>query len=402
MMPTRSIIFAGLLVFAMGQTILFALLGPVARDMGLQEWQVGAIISASAVVFVIVSPFWGRLVDVWGRKAVIVAGLAGYAAATLLFAAILEAGLRGLFGGTLIFAALVGSRLLYALASGGIQPAGVALMADLTDESGRSAGMAMVGAAFGLGSVLGPAVAAALVLFGVLVPLILAAALAIVLAIAVTAFVENPPRRSASVATIPDAKASLPAIAPFLLLALLTFIAISALQQTAAFYIQDFTGSGTAEAAQQAGYAFMALAAAMLVVQGLAVQVWKPSPDLMLGAGFPIAAFGTLVYLVAPSLPLIILGFALMGTGFGLVQPGLVSIVSLRASAETQGAAAGYVQSAMAGGFVVGPLAGTAIYALSPSAPLLLALACVLLAFLGFLAIVRRQRLQAIPRTPAQ
>ena len=41
----RAIIFAGLMVFAMGQTILFALLGPATREMGFAEWQVGAIIS---------------------------------------------------------------------------------------------------------------------------------------------------------------------------------------------------------------------------------------------------------------------------------------------------------------------------------------------------------------------
>ena len=51
----RAIIFAGLIVFAMGQTILFALLGPAAREMGFAEWQVGAIISTSAVVVVVVS-----------------------------------------------------------------------------------------------------------------------------------------------------------------------------------------------------------------------------------------------------------------------------------------------------------------------------------------------------------
>ncbi|MEM6585803.1 MAG: MFS transporter, partial [Pseudomonadota bacterium] len=71
----RAIIFAGLMVFAMGQTILFALLGPATREMGFAEWQVGAIISTSAVVFVAISALWGRIADRWGRRNTIVTGL---------------------------------------------------------------------------------------------------------------------------------------------------------------------------------------------------------------------------------------------------------------------------------------------------------------------------------------
>ncbi|MEM9311926.1 MAG: MFS transporter [Pseudomonadota bacterium] len=372
----RAIIFTGLMIFAMGQTILFALLGPAARDIGFAEWQVGAIISTSAVVFVLISPVWGTLADRWGRKNVIVSGLASYALATLLFAWLLSLGLAGVLAGGTAFASLIGARLLYSLGSGGIQPAAVAMMADLTSKADRSAGVAAVGAAFGLGTVLGPGVASLLVDFGLLVPLLTAAAGAFVIALLAAVFVKDPPRRDQAEDANEDAKPDLLALAPFLALGTGTFVAISAIQQTMSFFIQDFTGTDAIAATKLAGNAFVVLAVATLVVQAGVVQKLKPAPSIMLGYGLPIATLGIVTMALAPSYAIILVGFGIMGAGFGLVQPGISAIVSLATGAEAQGNAAGYVQAAMAGGFVIGPIAGTSLYALSPKAPLMLAIAC--------------------------
>lgn len=372
----RAIILTGLAVFAMGQTILFALLGPAAREIGFAEWQVGAIISASAVAFVIVSPIWGKIADRWGRKNVIVTGLASYGASTLLFAWLLRLGIDGILIGSGAFAALICARLLYSVGSGGIQPAAVALMADLTSRSDRSAGVAAVGAAFGIGTVVGPALAYMFVGFGLLVPLLMAAAAALLLAMLGAFFVNDPARECEEDEAVEQSRASLRSLAPFLLLAFGSFIAISAIQQTMAFFLQDFTGSTAEETARLAGNAFVVLALAMLIVQGGIVQKLKPSPSIMLRAGYPIAVVGIGVMAFAPTYWIIILGFGLMGAGFGLVQPGISAIVSLSVGAEVQGSAAGYVQAAMAGGFVVGPLAGTLIYSVDPTAPFYLAMGC--------------------------
>lgn len=381
----RAIIFVGLTIFAMGQTILFALLGPAAREIGLAEWQVGAIISASAIVFVLISPLWGTLADRWGRKNVIVTGLGSYALATFLFAWLLGLGLDGALGVGTAFVAMVGARVLYALGSGGIQPAAVAMMADLTSSKDRSAGVAAVGAAFGLGTVVGPALAFAFVGFGLLVPLVVAAASALFIAAMAAAFVTDPPRSQTAESGSKKHKPDLAALAPYLALALGTFVAISAIQQTMAFFIQDFTGSDATETTRLAGNAFVVLALAMLTVQGGIVQKLKPAPTLMLKFGFPIAIVGVVTMALAPSYVIIVIGFGIMGAGFGLVQPGISAVVSLTADAEAQGNAAGYVQAAMAGGFVVGPLAGTAIYNITPIAPLVMAIACCIACYALFL-----------------
>ncbi len=385
----RGVVFAGLLVYALGQTILFALMGPAAREIGMPEWQVGAIVSASAVVFVFASPMWGRLADRLSRRAVFVFGLFGYGAATLLFAWLLDAGLNGWIGAATTFSALLAARLLYALLAGGIQPAAVALMADLTSRTDRSAGMVLVGAGFGLGSVLGPAFAAALVGFGLLVPLFAAAGLAILVAMAALVFLRPPSHKDADADSVAP-KVPLGRIAPFLALAFGIYLAIAALQQTTAFYIQDFTQSNPLEAARLSGFAFMTLAAAILLVQGGVVQLLKPSPALMLGLGVPIAAIGIAAYALAPGYGWLLAAFGVMGVGFGLAQPGVSAAVSLRIAADAQGGAAGLVQAAMAGGFVVGPIAGTLLYTVNPRGPMMLSFASLLLCGLLFLAALRR------------
>jgi MFS family permease len=380
-------VFAGLMVFAMGQTILFAVMGPVAREIGMPEWQVGVVIAASALTVMLVSPLWGRLTDRWGRKRVIVAGLAGYGLATLLFAGLLAAGAAGVIGAALAFFALVAARVLYAMASGGIQPAAVALMADLTAEKDRSAGIALVGAAFGIGTVLGPALAAGLVGFGVLTPLFAAAGAALVIAALSAARIVDPPRRNDVTETGGAASGLPPGLLALLSLSFLLYVAIATIQQTAAFYIQDFTGADAVTTARLTGYAFVALAVAMLVVQGGLVQALKPPPGRMVALGLPIAAAGLGLYLAAPSIGWVIAAFALMGAGFGAVQPGISALVSLRTGADAQGRAAGFVQAAMAGGFVVGPLAGTVLYGAAPNAPIWLALGAVAACWLVFLGL---------------
>lgn len=381
---TRGLLFGGLMSFAMGQTILFAVLGPVARQVGLAEWQVGVVIAASAFTVVLVSPIWGRWSDQWGRRRVILVGLLAYGAATSVFAGLLAAGMAGAIGATSLFAALVAARVLFALTTAGIQPSAVALMADLTDNAGRSAGVALVGAAFGIGTVLGPALAAALVGLGVLVPLFAVAGAALLVALLGAFRLANPPRppHSATADAAPAAAVP-PAVRPALGLVFLLYLAQATLQQTAAFYIMDFTGTTGAAGARLAGQAFVALALAMLLVQGGLVQSLKPLPRRMVALGLPIAATGLLGLIFAPSFPFLLMAFAVLGIGFGLAQPGITALVSLASGSAVQGRAAGLVQSAMAAGFVVGPLAGTGLYGIAHRAPFWLALgALALCAFL--------------------
>ena len=93
------IIFIGVLSTGMGQTVVFAILPSLGRDLGLKEFEVGLIITGSSIVYSTFSPIWGRASDRWGRKKIMLVGLFGYTAGTFLFATTFLAGYREILTG---------------------------------------------------------------------------------------------------------------------------------------------------------------------------------------------------------------------------------------------------------------------------------------------------------------
>ena len=156
----KRILLISLVVVGMGFTVLFPILAPVGREMGLTEFQITAIIGASSITVFLASPRWGRLSDRLGRKAVILIGLFGFAFGTFLFNGVIYLGLSAAITGTTLFAALVASRMVHAAVMSATMPAANAFMADITSPENRTKGMGAAGAANNFGSMLGPAVAA--------------------------------------------------------------------------------------------------------------------------------------------------------------------------------------------------------------------------------------------------
>jgi len=70
-----AILFVSLMCVGAGQSILYAILPPISRQLGLSEVQVTAIFAVSAAIWVFSSPFWGRRSDLMGRKPVMLLGL---------------------------------------------------------------------------------------------------------------------------------------------------------------------------------------------------------------------------------------------------------------------------------------------------------------------------------------
>jgi len=68
----------------MGFSVLFPVLAPLGREIGLQEIQITTIISCSSLMVFLATPIWGRLSDRLGRKPVMLIGLFGFAAGTAL------------------------------------------------------------------------------------------------------------------------------------------------------------------------------------------------------------------------------------------------------------------------------------------------------------------------------
>jgi len=292
----RRTLLVSLVSVGMGFTVLFPVLAPLGREIGLSEVEITLIIGASGLVVFLSSPIWGRASDRWGRKRVMLFGLFGYAAGTVLFNSALYAGLSGALTGWALLGVLMITRMIHASMMSATMPAANAYMADLTDAASRTRGMGAAGAANNLGSILGPAVAG-LAVISLLTPLWVMAAVAFLNGLFVWRFLPEPPRHRAP--TRPKRlKYSDPRILPFVVIGVLMFTGMALVQQTMGFRFQDALGLNAGDTARTVGIAMMLSAACSLISQGFIVQRLSLRPFTLLRL----------------ALPLLILAFVIMAT----------------------------------------------------------------------------------------
>lgn len=366
----KAYLFVGLFAAYAGLMLANPVFPPLARQLGLTELQAGLVISVSALAFAICSPVWGWLSDRIGRKPVFIIGLAGLSVSYAVFAGTAHLGLIGFLTGAGLLAALFATRIIVGVMVGAVPVSAQAYMADITASADRSAGMALIGAANGLGTLLGPALAALLVTFGLLAPFYAGAAIALVAAL-VLVILMPPSPRTQRMDTPPRILPWDHRVWPFLFLAFATVIVIVLLQITLGFYLIDQFALEPVAAAQAASIGLLVVGVALAIVQGVFVTRFKWSPRTLLRAGAPIMVLGLTGAVVAPNLPLLVAGFAAMGIAGGLLFPGFTSGASLAVSENEQGAIAGLNAATTGAGAVLGPLIGTALYQIEITAPYL-------------------------------
>ncbi len=385
----RTLLFS-LVSVGMGFTVLFPILAPLGREMGLSEIQITTIIGSSGLVVFLTSPIWGRRSDAWGRKRVLLCGLFGFSAGTFLFNSVLYLGLAGILTGSLLFIALVIARVTHASVMSASMPAANAYMADITDAASRTRGMAAAGAANNIGTILGPAVAG-LAVISLLTPLWVMAAIAFLNGLFVWRFLEEPPKHQTPVVR-DRLKYSDPRILPFIIIGIAMFTGMGLVQQTMGFRFQDALGLSAAETAQNFGFAMMLSGASSLFSQAVIVQRFNLAPFTLLRFAIPllIVAF-TMMALLETQLWLTI-AMMVQGLGMGLASPGFTAGASLAVSPEEQGAVAGVAGSCGPLGFTLGPFIGGALYTLSPTAPYFFAAGLFLILFLFMNQLGKRVR----------
>lgn len=363
------VVLLAVFVVTLGNVTIHATVGLFGRSIGLSEFQVGVIIASSALLFALTSSRWGRFADERGRRPVILSGLVGAAVSLLLFGALFTLK-KGDVDVLVAFLALLGARTVYGVLCGGVQPAATAYMADITSHRDRATGVAMVGAAFGLGTVAGPVMVALLVERGFAVAPLVACVLTMLTAIVVVALLRDLPAAPAMSMSPPTA--STDRVTPYLVLAFVFHFAFAGLQATNAFYVQDTLKVGTVEAVQQASLVSLTFAASSFVFQAFAVRLLKWSPRKLLSTGFVVCGIASLSCIAAPDIGWLLLAFGLMGIGFAATQSGLAAGASLASSDNRQGWVAGQLQAAMSAAWIIGPLAGAALYEVAMAGPLIL------------------------------
>jgi MFS family permease len=330
----------------------------------------------------VASPMWGRRSERVGRKPVLLTGVLGFAAGFAAFGVVAQLGLQHVVSGTPLFALLLLSRAGGGTFSSATIPTAQAYVADVTGREDRTAGMAVIGAAFGLGVIFGPAIGAGLAGISLLAPVYFSAALALANAAFIALRLKEPERRLQS--NPPELGPVALKVWPLLVVGVTVSLASVAMEQTIGFYFQDRLALSPRDTARAVGLALVSYGVVAVIAQGFIVRRFRWPPLQLLGSGLPCALLGFVGLIFARRLPGLTMALTLQGFGQGLAVPGVTSAASLGASEDEQGAVAGLNGSAQALGRLLGPVVGTALYQVRPEYPygfsaLLLALVIVIL-----------------------
>ena len=390
-MPPLGLLFLTLLNSVLGLSILFPILGPLGRELGLSEVQVGLFSTAYALMQFLLSPYWGRRSE-RGRKPVLLLGILGFALSFFLFGLFAFLGQKGLLSPSLLFPLLLLTRLLGGAFSSATLPTAQAYVADVTGRENRTAGMALLGAAFGLAVILGPALGAGLAaLLGLLAPVFFSAGFALLNALFVQLVL--PESRTGAPREVRRLSPLDPRVFPLLLLGFTLNLSGVALEQTVAFYFQDRLGLSGVATAKAVGTALVLYGLVAVFIQGFLVRRLSWPPRTLLLLGIPLGILGFLTLVLAQSFFALTLGLALQGAGVALAGPGVTAALSLAVGEGEQGLVAGLNSSAQALGRMLGPLLGTGLYRLAPEAPYLLGAMLLFLTLLFLPALFRKVQL---------
>lgn len=391
----RRTLLISLVSVGMGFTVLLPILAPLGREIGLSEIQITFIIGASALCVFLASPVWGRISDRWGRKRVLLIGLFGFAAGTVLFNSVLHAGLVGALTGTALFVCLVLARMGHAALMAASMPAASAYMADITDAANRTKGMGAAGAANNLGAILGPAVAG-LAFISLLTPLWVMAAVALVNGLFVWRFLPEPPRpvpeaqEESTGSQVPRLRFLDARILPFVVVGVTMFTGMALVQQTMGFRFQDALVLNAEDTASAVAVAMMSSAVCSLIAQGLVVQRLSLPPFTLLRLAMPLLIVAFSMMALFETRWALTLAMMVQGFGMGLAGPAFMAGASLAVSGREQGAVAGIAGSCGPLGFALGPLLGGALYQFSPTLPYAVAAGIYVLLFLAMFRIAHR------------
>jgi MFS family permease len=361
-----AIIFCVSIATALGNTGMQSVLPAIGRSIGFPDYLVAAVFSLSALLWAFSSPFWARQSDKSGRKPMMMIGLAGFMVSMIFCGIVVAVGVRHVAAPLLIFALFLLSRALFGLFGAASNPATQAYLAERTGREERTQAMAALAGAFGLGTIVGPALAPLFVLpvVGLAGPMfafaIIAAAMLWVvwrrLPEAKGAPLPPAPQPDAPAGTKPPSLLRDPRLTPFLIYGFLIAMCQTAQGQTLGFLIIDKLKLPPMQAQGFTAVAMMVGAIAGLLAQWGLIRMFRMGPRDLLRWGAAIAALANLIVAFAPNYSTVVIGYALSSLGYGFCRPGFTAGASLAVSQADQARAAGAVAAVNGVNVVVAPL----------------------------------------------
>ncbi|MHC5010222.1 MAG: MFS transporter [Planctomycetota bacterium] len=359
-------VFLTVVIDLLGFGLVLPLLPLYAKDYDASGAVIGLLFASFSGMQFLFSPFWGRLSDKVGRRPIIIVGLCGSIASYVLFALAhdLPEPLTVLFV----------SRILAGVFGGTITTA-YAYVADVTPVEERGRGMALIGAAFGIGFTIGPAIGGlGHDLLGPMGPGFIAAGFSLVaLAFAVFRLPEperhDVARQGAWIRFGAYARAfRVEGVPPILLLTFIATFAFALFESTLALLAKErFEGWGP----RSNGLLFSYIGLSLAIAQGVFVRrfMGRVGEVRFAIAGSVLLAIGLLAVGYAPTPLLLALVAPVAVFGFAMLSPSLASLLSRRTDAHTQGEVLGVSQSMQSLARIVGPVVGNALLAIGLHLP---------------------------------
>jgi multidrug resistance protein len=389
------------IINVLGFSIIFPLVPYIVRDalgpgVDPHSPRIGEIAAWLTAVYALMqfffAPVWGRLSDKIGRKPVLIGSLAGDVVFYTLFG--LSHSLTWLFA----------ARILAGIFSSASLAVSQAYAADVTPPEHRAMGMGMIGASFGVGFVLGPAIGGALGHISLALPLFVSAGLALVNLVFIVRLLPEPEKHAVEEQsgrkgqTGRIAAMARAVTGPMGFLYLLTFLvtfAFANLEGTFTAYLMQHFGYLSEKSTAITGGIFAYLGLLLVLVQGGAIRPLSKryGEANLVVAGVGLMAVGFLLFSLAPTLLVLMIGPLIPITvGNGLNTPSLRSLVSRKSAATVQGASLGLSASFDSLARATGPAFGGWLYArYGQAAPYWFGGAIMGLAFL--LALARRREM---------
>ena len=366
----KVILIIGLVIYRTGFSLLYVIFAPLSREIGLSINQFGVLIAISNVALVFSSYYWGKRSQLIGRKKVFVIGLLSYCFAFLLFTFGIQVGLWGVFNPISLFIFLLIIRIIYGVLIGGIQPAAVAYMSDHTDSKDRTKGMALIGMAAGIGTMIGPVMGGTLAFIHPLFPMYCGALIALIGAgLAHKYLIQSIPEISES-SQNKTLKFYDSRILPFLIGWAVAFMVFTSVQIISAFYIQDQLGiTEPDQVIKFTSIALLSMALTSTFMQAVVLQVLNISTETLLRICFLIFGVVLISISLVSSLTQFFLAYAGMGIAFSMITPSLNAAATLSVEPSEQGEVAGFLAGAPVVGMIFGPTIGTLLYNLDPTFP---------------------------------
>ncbi len=360
-------IFLIVLVDILGLTIILPLLPFYAEHFGASAFEVGLLVASYAACQLVSGPILGRLSDRFGRRPLLLISQTGTMGGFILMA----------FANSLPLLFL--ARVIDGTTAGNLSLA-QAYVADVTEPKDRARSFGIIGIAFGIGFLIGPAISGYLSQFGLATPVFAAAGLSFSSIVATYTLLPSgpPPQRAEADGDAAPGGRRLGLfqwgtyaeyfrrpvlrglLAQFFLfiLAFATFVSGFAL-----FCERRFTWDGVAFGAREVGYVFAYVGFLGIILQGklLGPLVARFGEARLVIAGFLSAAIAYVVLGFAHGMALLGISATISSFGNGVLRPALTSQITQVVGRHEQGVVLGLTQSLSSTAMIIAPLVGNAL-----------------------------------------